>query len=93
MSPYSLFFCSAAKEQSEESNKPLHSTMPPSTVTGGKKKHMQDDSNSESSLVESLKDAMDLAEEWLKEKRKEAGRMDDIFVSLRPDTPVCECQC
>ncbi|PIK41466.1 hypothetical protein BSL78_21675 [Apostichopus japonicus] len=45
----------------------------------GKKKQNIDESNSESSLVESLKDAMDLAEEWLKEKRKAAGRMDDIF--------------
>ncbi|XP_071829268.1 protein FAM13A-like isoform X4 [Apostichopus japonicus] len=67
----------AAKEQSEESNKPLHSTLPASMT--GKKKQNIDESNSESSLVESLKDAMDLAEEWLKEKRKAAGRMDDIF--------------
>ncbi|PIK61887.1 hypothetical protein BSL78_01218 [Apostichopus japonicus] len=58
----------AAKEQSEESNKPLHSTLPASMT--GKKKQNIDESNSESSLVESLKDAMDLAEEWLKEKKK-----------------------
>lgn len=65
----------AAKEQSEDSKKPLHSTLP-STSHHRRK---QDDSNSESSLIESLRDALDLAEEWLKEKRREAGRMDDIF--------------